>query len=591
MWLSARTCLIIAACSVVLDAAEQRQRHERPHILFLMVDEMDGRLLDDETPQFKPPLPNLRALMKNGTYFPNTYSNSPLCVPARTSMVTGRYNSDIKIWDNFVGIANVNGDDTQIDQRCLTAYSRRECLEFAASQNINGTFFDVLADQGYNLTLWGKVHAGGGVERFSRHIFNDPFTGTGLVRESAKAWTRSTGVASKLQDPTDWLQRPIDVPKPAENFFDYPTADECTRLLEQGLFKSSTPQFLYCSFAVPHPPYQTNSTYWNAVGPLGKHAMPTLVPRDKLHPADEYAVRSKQFWNLDNCKPEHIEHFRRVYFAMCVEADHLVGRILTAFWENVDPDDAFVIFVSDHGELNLEHRQWQKSSMKEASARIPLIVSGPGMPKGRRVQSLASLNDIYPTLLDIAGAGSRVPADKLAGESVLPIARWDHRKKNYVVSEYYDTFSRTGTFMVRQGQQKLIVHAPLENGVRWPAQLFNIATDPWELTDLAAELPSEVSRLEALLRREFDLEAVDAQKKAYDHKMFISYVYRRYSGPAGCQKAMRVAFPGFDEEDAKLVEKWLGKPCCKVLDGRVQRKAKFHTLACPSKTGQKVPSS
>ena len=345
MWLLARAFLSFAAGSLVL-ASEQRERHERPHILFLMVDEMDGRLLDDETPQFKPPLPNLRALMTRGAYFPNTYSNSPLCVPARTSMVTGRYNSDIKIWDNFVGIANVNGDDTQIDNFCLAAYSRRECLEFAAAQKINGTFFDVLADQGYNLTLWGKVHAGGGVERFSRHIFNDPFTGTGLVRESAKAWTRSTGVSSKSQDPTDWLQRPIDVPKPAENFFDYPTAEECTRLLKQGLFKSSTPQFLYCSFAVPHPPYQTNSTYWNAVGPLGKHAIPPLVPRNKLHPADEYAVKSKQFWNLDNCSAEHIEHFRRVYFAMCVEADHLVGRILSAFWENVDPDDAYVIFVS-----------------------------------------------------------------------------------------------------------------------------------------------------------------------------------------------------------------------------------------------------
>ena len=54
--------------------------------------------------------------------------------------------------------------------------------------------------------------------------------------------------------------------------------------------------------------------------------------------------------------------------------------------------------------------------------------------------------DIYPTLVDMAGAASRVPTHQLAGESVLPMARWDQRKKNYVVSEYYDTFSRTGTF-------------------------------------------------------------------------------------------------------------------------------------------------
>ena len=97
-----------------------------------------------------------------------------------------------------------------------------------------------------------------------------------------------------------------------------------------------------------------------------------------------------------------------------------------------------------------------------------------------------------------------------------------------------------------------------------------------------------MSRLEALLRKEFDVEAVDRQKKLYDHKMFMKYVYRRYSGPAGCQKAMTVAFPGFDEEDAKEIEKWLGKPCCKVMEGRVQRRAKYHTLACPSKMGEAV---
>ena len=50
-------------------------------------------------------------------YFPNAYSNSPLCVPARTSMMAGRYNSDIKVWDNFIGIASVNGDNSNLDQR------------------------------------------------------------------------------------------------------------------------------------------------------------------------------------------------------------------------------------------------------------------------------------------------------------------------------------------------------------------------------------------------------------------------------------------------------------------------------------------
>merc|ERR1719443_1608061 len=104
-WLSA--CALLALFSFG-DAAA-------PNILFLIVDEMDGRILDDASPQFKPPMPNIRKLMAGGTTFPVSYTSAPQCVPARTSMMTGRHNSDIKVWDNWVGIVSVNGKQDQID--------------------------------------------------------------------------------------------------------------------------------------------------------------------------------------------------------------------------------------------------------------------------------------------------------------------------------------------------------------------------------------------------------------------------------------------------------------------------------------------
>merc|ERR1712232_779839 len=85
------------------------------NILFLIVDEMDGRILDDVSPQFKPPMPNIRKLMARGTSFPSAFTSAPQCVPARTSLMTGRHTSDIKVWDNFVGIISVNGKHDNYD--------------------------------------------------------------------------------------------------------------------------------------------------------------------------------------------------------------------------------------------------------------------------------------------------------------------------------------------------------------------------------------------------------------------------------------------------------------------------------------------
>lgn len=147
----------------------------QPHILFLIVDGMDGRILEEsaQLPMFmreflrtsrQPVLirlcaANLRALADSGIIFPTAYSNAPACVPARASMLTGRHTHDLKVWDNYVGLASgLHGDIESPDEHCVAAFGKAYCQQFARKQRSNGTFLERLSVAGYNVTLYGKMH-------------------------------------------------------------------------------------------------------------------------------------------------------------------------------------------------------------------------------------------------------------------------------------------------------------------------------------------------------------------------------------------------------------------------------------------------
>lgn len=100
--------------------------------------------------------------------------------------------------------------------------------------------------------------------------------------------------------------------------------------------------------------------------------------------------------------------------------------------------------------------QVNKNSMLEASARVPFILSGPGIAAGQRSTELASLHDIFPTVLDMAGVP--ITDADLAGESLLPVAKHGaQRRQSFVVAEYHSVFSGTGIFMIRDADLKLVV--------------------------------------------------------------------------------------------------------------------------------------
>merc|ERR1719472_29601 len=109
--------LTLLCCSL---AAAVPLRATHPNILFLMADEMDGRILDPSSPQLKPPMPNLNALAASGALFTTAYNQAPQCVPSRSAMLVGLRTDQLRVYDNFVGGIAVDGDRTQPDSHCVS---------------------------------------------------------------------------------------------------------------------------------------------------------------------------------------------------------------------------------------------------------------------------------------------------------------------------------------------------------------------------------------------------------------------------------------------------------------------------------------
>ena len=117
---------------------------------------------------------------------------------------------------------------------------------------------------------------------------------------------------------------------------------------------------------------------------------------------------------------ESVLRTRSIYYAMCAEADAMVGALLDEVDRLGLADNTYFIFSSDHGENNMEHRQWYKMNFYESSARVPLVVAGPGVVRGRILDNIVQLVDLHPTLMDMAGVP--VPAG-LDGESLVPLLK------------------------------------------------------------------------------------------------------------------------------------------------------------------------
>ncbi|MEL6477063.1 MAG: sulfatase-like hydrolase/transferase [Pseudomonadota bacterium] len=407
--------------------------------------------------------PHLDALAARGTVFTNAYTPSPMCVPTRAALATGQPVHRTGYWDS----AHPYDGRVRSWMHALTTAG----IETVSIGKLH--FRDAADDTGFARQIL-PMHVVGGVGWTVGLLRRDPppydvaaelAQDVGIGESSYTAYDRAITAAA-----AEWLSAPPDRPWAA-----------------------------FVSLVSPHYPLTAPAAFHALYDPAD---MPPPIGALPDHPEIGHLAA---FFDYDrHFDPERMRAAKAAYFGLTSFMDACVGQILAALEAGGQAEDTVILYVSDHGEMLGDHGLWTKQVMYEASAGVPMILAGPGIPGGRSCATAASLFDIAPTAAEVTGA----PADPAwIGDSLLPLARGADDPDRVAFSEYHDGGSSTGAFMIRWDRWKYVEYpgqAP---------QLFDLAADPDELADLAATAEAGPVLAEGAVRlREIcDPEAVNAR--------------------------------------------------------------------------------
>ena len=425
-------------------------------------------------------------LAARGTRFASAYCNSPICVPSRASMATGRYVHETGHWDNAMPY-----DGTPRAWHHAVRDAGMDCV------SIGKLHFRGAGDHGFSheiLPLHVKDGIGDlkgslraplpekkGVERMARDARRgggDYAAFDARVRDEAVAWLRAKGEARR------------------------------------GV-EGAEPFVLFVSLTMPHFPLQAPEAFYDLYADLPLDVLMHGLDGPQVdHPALVAMRRNKDY-------DAHFDDARRAvalraYYGMVSAVDAMLGDIVGAIGEAGLGDDTRILYTSDHGESLGHRRMWGKSVMYEDGVAVPMILAGPDVPSDRVCRTPVSLVDVHPTVLRAVGLE---PVSDLPGRALDAVAIAPDEPERPVFAEYHASGSITGFFMLRRGDHKLVAYPG------YPPQLFDLAADPCEHSDLASD-PAHadlLARMTAELAQVCDIDAVNARAMADQERLVAKH--------------------------------------------------------------------
>ena len=487
----------------------------RRNIVFFHAESWDGRMLGAlGHPALENATPNIDRLVESGTLFENTYCSHPICCPSRANMWSGRYTHQCESWNNYKGLET--GMWSLLDELPRT--------------HTVGTF--------------GKLdYLSGGHTQVAR----------------LSAWLGTAGIDKPIFD-TDPSQcftvADDDAVRCHES--DWQKVDQAIEFMRRHK-DDERPFFLYVSTGLVHASFHTNR-YWLDRIPEDQVDIPP--PDENEHPVRQYQRMAKAWrYGFDE---ETVRQVRRIYMAMCAEADALVGAVYETMQELGLGEETYFVFSSDHGEMAMEHQDWYKMTLYEGSVRVPLVMAGPGIRPGQRLPNLVSLIDVCPTLIEMGGLAAQ---EGLDGESLMPLATGSTQaSRDWAFACFMGCTLNTSGYMLRKGRFKYVAY------VGYAPQLYDLEDDPGELVDLAQARPDVARQFEAGLREIVDYERTHADWLAYcksafgqwrrqaQRGLYVDASYTLQDAPSSDYWAiMDNAFTGYSQDDERRVERWLAK--------------------------------
>ena len=252
-----------------------------------------------------------------------------------------------------------------------------------------------------------------------------------------------------------------------------------------------TPFFSYVSLTAPHDP-RTMPEQFRAMYDSDEIELPPNFSAQHAFDTGALRIRDEMLAAFPRDPAEVRRHIAE-YYAMISHLDHELGRLLDVLDEAGERENTVIVFAGDNGLAVGQHGLMGKQNLYDHSVRVPLMISGPGIPAGRRSDALVYLLDIYPTLCDLVGMDTpgSVEGSSFARSVADPAST--HRESLY--------FAYEGSIRgVRMGRHKLIEYAV--DGVR-NTQLFDLESDPHEMSNLArlSESTPVMAKLRAELLR------------------------------------------------------------------------------------------
>ena len=345
--------------------------------------------------------PNLDRLAARSTLFTRAYCTAPGCNPSRGSLVTGKYPSTTGVYDNAHSFRQQDPDAVTLMQH------------FMAND--------------YYVTGRGKItRQGKPPDPISYHDYipqgADPVPENRPLNGFSKTWF-------------DW--GPID--SPVEEMDDYKVAQWGKEVLNK---KHDKPFFLACGLYRPHLPWYVPRKYFDMFPP-DKITLPHINENDldDVPPIGrEFVMRRKP---NDHEEVTRTNNWRKAvagYLASTAFADDMVGILLDALDNSEYADNTMIVLWGDHGWHLGEKLHWRKFDLWEESARVPLMISAPGMAPGL-CERTASLVDLYPTFIDVCDLSPKEGLDGLSLKPLLeqPDKEWNrpalttHGRKNHSI--------------------------------------------------------------------------------------------------------------------------------------------------------------